>query len=216
MKDKALQRTLTRFSEGPDAYDQAVKELQSRFDKPKHMHRLYLKNVTTLSPVKAIQSELTAFVDTVQETLDGLRRLKQVDLESVLTSLCSEFLPEKIRLAWEDSTESCRTVAPVTEFLDFVRRNADNPLYMDRSRGSDHQEKSGHLEKRPAVKTRGSAHVAVTAAPSVPPTQDSNSLEVAAGVHPTGAEVPLSSPADTLVPCARSSTTALPAAISGR
>ena len=181
MKDKALQRTLTRFSEGPDAYDQAVKELQSHFNKPKHMHRLYLKNVTTLSPVKAIQSELTAFVDTVQETPDGLRRLKQVDLEYVLTSLCSEFLPEKIRLAWEDSTESCRTVAPVTELLDFVRRKADNPLYMDRSRGSGHQEKSGQLEKRPAVKTRGSAHVAVTAAPSAPPTQQSAGQQQSGG-----------------------------------
>ena len=173
MKDKTLQRTLTRYADGPDAYNQAVKELQARFDKPKHMHRLYLKSVTTLAPVKATQTDLTAFADTVQEALDGLKRLKQVDLESVLTSLCSECLPEKVRLAWEDSTEACRTVAPVTELLEFVRRKADNPLYMDRSRGSSHQEKGGYLEKRPAGRTRGSAHVAVSASPSAPPPQQS-------------------------------------------
>ena len=173
MKDMTLQRTLTRYADGPDAYNQAVKELQARFDKPKHMHRLYLKSVTTLAPVKATQTDLTAFADTVQEALDGLKRLKQVDLESVLTSLCSECLPEKVRLAWEDSTEACRTVAPVTELLEFVRRKADNPLYMDRSRGSSHQEKGGYLEKRPAGRTRGSAHVAVSASPSAPPPQQS-------------------------------------------
>ena len=181
MKDKSLQRTLTRFSDGPDDYEQAIKELKSRFDKPKVMHRLYLKSVTTLAPVKAVQGELTAFVDTVQEALDGLKRLKQVDLESVLTSLCSECLPDKIRLAWEDHTEDRKTVAPVTDLLNFVRRKADNPLYMEKSRGSGYQEKGSHLEKRPAGKARGSAHVTVSAASAAPPTQQSGGQHSSTG-----------------------------------
>ena len=60
----------------------------------------------------------------------------------------------------------------MTDLLEFVRRKADNPLYMDRSRGSGHQV-SGHQEKRPAVKTRGSAHLTVSSAPSAPPPQQS-------------------------------------------
>ena len=172
MRDKALQRTLSIFAEGPAAYGLAVKELEARFDKPKLMYRLYLKNITGLSQVKASQAELTAFADTIQESLDGLKRLNQTDIESVLTSLSSEFLPDKLRLAWEDSTEACKTVAPVADFLEFVRRKADNPLYMDKAKGSGHQG-SGHQDKRPAhpVKARGSAHLANSSpsTPSAPP-----------------------------------------------
>ena len=180
MKDKTLQRTLSRFSEGSASYDLAVKELEARFDKPKLMHRLYLRNITGLSPVKAAQTDLTAFADTIQESLDGLKRLKQTNLEFILTSLSSEFLPDKLRLAWEDSTEACKPVAPIAEFLEFVRRKADNPLYMEESRGS------GHQEKKPAhtVKARGSAHLANSS--SVPPSAPPSSSTSAGQQHSGG------------------------------
>ena len=168
--------------------------------------------MTTLAPVKATQTDLTAFADTVQEALDGLKRLKQVDLESVLTSLCSECLPEKVRLAWEDSTEACRTVAPVTELLEFVRRKADNPLYMDRSRGSSHQEKGGYQEKR-LQEGQGDLlmwlclhHLQPLLLSSL---LDSSILEVATRAHPTRTEVPLSKEADILAHSARINTTVM-------
>ena len=98
------------------------------------MHRLYLKNITTLSQAKASQTELTSLADTIQESYDGLKRLGQTDLESILTSLTSEFLPDKVRLAWEDSTEDPTAVAPITQMLEFIRKKSDNPLYLEKSR----------------------------------------------------------------------------------
>ena len=46
MKDKTLQRTLSRFSEGPASYELAVKELEARFDKPKGCIPILLSAVT--------------------------------------------------------------------------------------------------------------------------------------------------------------------------
>ena len=177
MKDKSLQRTLARFTDGPEAYGLAVRELESRFDKPKLMHRLYLRNITSLSQSKATQAELTSLADTIQESFDGLRRLGQTDLESILTSLTSEFLPDKVRLAWEDSTEDSKAVAPISELLEFIRKKADNPLYMEKSRGGGHQG-SGHPEKKSAhvVKAKGAAHLINSnqSAPSAPPPSSSS------------------------------------------
>ena len=172
MKDKGLQRTLGRFTDDKDAYSKAVKELHNRFDKPKLMHRLYLKNITSLSPVKANQSELASFADTLQESLDGLTRLKQTDASFILTSLASDFLPDKIRMSWEEFTESNRDVAPITDFIEFIRRKTDNPLFADKASGSGHQG-SGSQDKRPqkSFKSKGSAHLTVSqpAAPPAPP-----------------------------------------------
>ena len=44
MKDVTLQRTMARYSDGPDDYAQAVAELKARFNKPKTMHSEYLKS----------------------------------------------------------------------------------------------------------------------------------------------------------------------------
>ena len=183
MKDKALQRTLGRFTDGPDAYGLAVKELEARYDKPKQMHRLYLKNISTLSQAKASQTELTSLADTIQESYDGLKRLGQTGLESILTSLTSEFLPDKVRLAWEDSTEDSRAVAPITQMLEFIRKKSDNPLYLEKSRGSGHQG-SGHPEKKASHfgKVKGSAHVTSSqSAPSAPPPSSNSAGQQSSG-----------------------------------
>ena len=73
MKDKALWRMLSRATEDEDYYDQAVQELKERFDKPREMHRIYVNNVLNIGQVKSSQSSLTAFADTLRESLDGLR-----------------------------------------------------------------------------------------------------------------------------------------------
>ena len=138
--------TLSRFTEEEDSYAKAVKDLQSRFDKPKRMLKLYLQSITNITPVKSTQSALTDLADTLQESMDGLVRLKQTDAKFILTSLATGLLPDKIRMAWEDSTEGNKAVAPVAEFIEFVRRKADNPLYADKTDGSGYQERRQHKQ----------------------------------------------------------------------
>ena len=171
MKDVTLQRTMARYSDGPDDYAQAVAELKARFNKPKTMHSEYLKSVTSLGPVRAVETELIAFTDTVQEALDGMKRLKQTDMEQVFTSLCSHCLPEKVRMAWEDDQEKTTVVAPVSELLAFVKRKADNPLYAEKGKGSSYTGSKSHQDRRPAPRVRGSAHVVVNSSPEAPPIQ---------------------------------------------
>ena len=142
-------------------YDQAVKELKERFDKPREMHRMYLHNVINMASVKSSQASLTEFADTLRESWDGLIRLKQTDASFVLTSLSVGFLPDKIRMAWEEKTETSKTVPSVEELIAFVRRKADNPLYAEKSTGSSYPtDKKPHKQQQ--AKHKGSAHVAVS------------------------------------------------------
>ena len=113
---------------------------------------------------------MIAFTDTVQ-ALDGMKRLKQIDMEQIFTSLCSHCLPEKVRMAWEDDQEKTTTVAPVSELLAFVKRKADNPLYAEKGRGSSLQGGRSNQDRRPAPRIRGSAHVVVNTSPEAPPPQ---------------------------------------------
>ena len=76
MVDKSVYNVLNRIPPGPGAYTTAVEELHRRFDKPRAMHKLYLDNVTNLKPVKATQSALKELADILQDSIDGLVRLK--------------------------------------------------------------------------------------------------------------------------------------------
>ena len=121
---------------------------------------MYLHSVTNMSPVKTSQASLTEYADTLRESFDGLIRLKQTEAQFVLTSLAVGYLPDKIRMAWEEKTEASKTVPSVEELITFVRRKADNPLYAEKSAGSSYTtDKRNHRQQ---VKPKGSAHVAVS------------------------------------------------------
>ena len=139
MKDKHLWRMLNRHYEGEGFYDEMVKELQERFDKPREMHRIYVDNLINMEPVKATQSSITAFADHVCESLDGLERLKQADFTYVATSMVASYLPEKIRMAWEEKIEESRQVPSARDLIKFLRRKADNPMFAEKSTPSKHQ-----------------------------------------------------------------------------
>ena len=167
--DKSVYNVLSRIPPGPGAYTTAVEELHRRFDKPRAMHMLYLENVTNLKPVKATQSALTELADILQDSIDGLVRLKQTDARYILTSLVTDCLPDKVKLAWEDSVEATNTVAPVQDLIAFIRRKADNPMYTDGAANIQQQ-----FDKRPFKqqnKSKGSAHITVSQPASSPVTQ---------------------------------------------
>ena len=127
MKDEDLYEMLNRFSNDEGCYDQAVQELQDMFDKPRQMHQIYLSNLTTMGPVKCTQKALTTYANTLVQSRDGLVRLRQYDGKYILTSLVVGFLPDKVRMAWEDATDDSKTVPTVDELIAFVRKKAANP-----------------------------------------------------------------------------------------
>ena len=165
MKDKDIYRMLDRYSDAEDCYEQAVQEL---FDKPRQMHQIYLNNIINMGPVKCTQKALSDCATLLQESEDGLNRLKQSEGKYILTSLAVGHLPDKVRMAWEDATDDCRTVPAVKDLIDFIRKKADNPLYGNRDDEFSHQS-----DRRPAKqhgKPKGSAHVAVSQ-PAMAPVQ---------------------------------------------
>ena len=195
MKDEDLYEMLNRFSNDEGCYDQAVQELQNMFDKPRQMHQIYLSNLTTMGPVKCTQRALTTYANTLVQSRNGLVRLRQYDGKYILTSLVVGFLPDKVRMAWEDATDDSKTVPTVDELIAFVRKKAANPLYADRDEVS-----SPSTDRRPPTqqsKPKGAAHVAVSQQSAPPP-------EVQQSYHsPAGSRGPSHRPRSPVHPTSR-------------
>ena len=103
--DEHIYRQLCKPSDDGRYYEKAVAELQDQFDKPRTMHGVYLEDVLKIGPVKPTRASLLTCASTLSDSLDGLNRFKQTDVYSILTSIAVGFLPEKLRMAWERTTE---------------------------------------------------------------------------------------------------------------
>ena len=133
MKDKDLWRRLGRSMDDENYYDEAVKELQAKFDKPREMHRAYLRDVTQMGKVQPTKAALNKCADILRDSLDGLTRLKQTDITFILTSVAVDFLPPRVANAWAEKTESSKAVPSVVELIEFLKLKAEQPWYTEKS-----------------------------------------------------------------------------------
>ena len=168
-KDSSVYRQLDRYTDEDDSYDKAVAELHSQFDKPRLLHQLYLQNIIDQPPVPCNRQSLAEYATLLRKSEDGLNRLKQSDGRFILTSLAVKHIPDKVRTAWEDATDDCKTVPPVNDLIEFIRKKADNPMYNTKDDGLRRPQGDRRPPKHQG-KPKGSAHVAVSQ-PATPEVQ---------------------------------------------
>ena len=158
MKDKTLYRRLCPVDQPDDYYDDAVAELKKSFDKPKKMHLKYIKDVVNMGPVQANKAALNKCADVLRDSLDGLAKSKQTDVEFIFSSLVADLLPPKLANAWAEKTQADRAVASARDLVIFLKEKADQPYFHEVYAGTSHNaEKKAHKQ----AKMKGSAHVAV-------------------------------------------------------
>ena len=131
-KDSSLHQQLCENVSHGDSYDDVVKGLLDQFDRPREDHRIYVENITQMQPVKATRASLLSCATTLQSTVNGLNRLGQTDMNSILTTLVEPLLPEKVRARWEEDTVKNKRVPAVAELMTFLRERAAMPQYADK------------------------------------------------------------------------------------
>ena len=183
-KDVPLYNQLCQNVANGDNYDKVVADLLDQYDRPRENHRIYVDNVARMQSVKATRSSLMACATTLQSSIDGLTRLKQLDAHTIFTTLVEPLLPEKIKTQWEEATVDKKTVPPVEELIAFLRKRASMPQYADKP-----QENPYAAERKPFKqqgKHKGSVHVASTApAPQQPQHSGPRMSPSAAETRPT-------------------------------
>ena len=169
-KDVSLYNQLCQNVANGDSYSDVVAGLIDQFDRPREDHRIYLENVVKMQPVRATRSSLMSCATTLQSSLDGLIRLKQLDAHSIFTTLVEPLLPDKVKDKWEEATVDRKTVPPVSDLIAFLRKRAALPQYADKIQASVPAERKPHRQQR-----QGSVYVA-TAAPAPPVSQPASSI----------------------------------------
>ena len=134
------------------------------------MHKIHVKNIVQLPPVKPYRSSILDCVNVVNSAINGMKRLGKCNVESLLTSLVEDLLPAQLKARWSDVTLGERKVPPISKLIAFLEERADQPQYMDKVSGTP----SWNTEKKVFNKQRvnpkkGAINVSVTQPPQLHP-----------------------------------------------
>ena len=160
--DLDIKRRISENIENGDAYSDVIEKFTKQFDWPRQMHRIYVNSIVQLPQVKPSRSSILDCVNTVNSAINGMKKLGQCNVESLITSVVEDLLPPELKARWSDVTLADKKVPPISKLLEFLEERADQPQYS--GKGST---PSWSLEKKPCNKQKsaakkGSVNVTVT------------------------------------------------------
>ena len=131
-QDPDIRRRIAENIENGDDYADVIDKFRRQFDRPRQMHKIHVRNIVQLGPVKPYRSSILDCVNTINSALNGMKRLGQCDVDSMLTSIVEELLPAQLKARWSDVTLGERKVPPIQKLIAFLEERADQPQYMDK------------------------------------------------------------------------------------
>ena len=134
------------------------------------MHWIYVNQLLETGQVKPYKSSIIDCTNTLQSVWDGLTRLGQCDVQSVLTTFTESLLPKELRTRWEDETITSKAVPPVQKLIEFLKLRSTQQQYEDKGHYSaPAAEKKSFPKKSSGYK--GSASSQPSQAPTGQPSQ---------------------------------------------
>ena len=125
VKDPGISEYLVAANDGkPGRYDEVIKCLQDRFNRPKELHQVYLQQLVNLPPIDGSSAEISRAVDTVFSAVTGIKGSGQDSIDYIATSLVVSILPENLRQEWENKTEEIEGVPHIDKWMSFMRKKA--------------------------------------------------------------------------------------------
>ena len=161
--DPGLKETISDLGIKDGAYTAAVKLLQSRFDKPRIVHRQHCEALKARSTSNNTRAGITELADKIQHILTGLTRLDTLGASEILTSMAELVLNKELTHHWLTLTAKMNNTPKVTKLISFLRERADQ-AEGEESTGSAKHSSEKHKNYKPN-RNRGSSTVA-SASPS--------------------------------------------------
>ena len=154
-------------------YNEVVKELQTRFDRTKEVHKNLVQRLLQLTLIKETRADLRKLLDTLRSTLASIKRTGTFCLETFMTSLVYLILPTKLQTLWEQHTKKQKKVVGVYDMIDYLGEHAEtlpSTLHVQSSGRADppekrHKRQDKRQDPSSSPRQRANVHV-VTSAPS--------------------------------------------------
>ena len=172
VKDPDTQLLLHSPSETPEMYQDIIKELKSRFDRTREIHRNLTQSLLQLTTVKQTRLDLRRLVDSVKRTIESIKATGHYNIDALLTSIVYLALPSRLQTLWEQSSKKEKGVPPVSQLLTFLREHAETLPSTQPSSGKAVEPPEKKTPRRPDKKQdysfqKQKSHVhAMTPAPS--------------------------------------------------
>ena len=125
MQDQNLKSTIADLGVQDEAYSEAVKLLQERFNKPRIVHRQCCESLKNIPISNHTRSSLTALADKGQHILTTLTRLRTLGASEILTSMIEMSMGKELKHEWLNHTDELTATPPVEKVIAFIRKKAD-------------------------------------------------------------------------------------------
>ena len=121
LKDGSARSAIEGLSNSGDNYDEAVKCLKSRFDRPRLIHRTHVQIIVDTPPLKEGNGkELRRLHDDIQQHVRALKTLGCELPGQFITSMIELKLDTGTLFEWQKHCQSSADVPPCEELLGFI------------------------------------------------------------------------------------------------
>ena len=122
LKEGTAKGIIEGLSKSGDHYDEAVKCLKDRFNRPKLIHEAHVQKIVEIPTGNG--KELRALHDTVQQHVSALKCMGHEPSRTLLTSLLQLKLDPTTRFEWQKHNQSEVDIASYTDLLEFINLRA--------------------------------------------------------------------------------------------
>ena len=125
LKDGSAKSIIAGLSQSGEHYDEAVKCLTDRFDRPRLIHQTHVKMILDAPQVRdGSGRELRRLHDVIQQHVRALKSMEQEPSPSFITSLIELKLDSTTMFEWQRHTQSQNEVPHYCEMLEFLDHRA--------------------------------------------------------------------------------------------
>ena len=121
LKSGPAKSVISGLTQTSASYDEAVKCLQCRYDRPRLMHQAHVRKIQEAYSLKnGNGQELRRLHDHLQQHVRALRVSGEYDLDSYITATMELKLDDNTLLKWNEHSSKCERTPPIDEFLGFL------------------------------------------------------------------------------------------------
>ena len=146
LKDGTAKSTIEGLSHSGDHYEEAVKCLETRYNRPKLIHQTHVKKIVEIPALKdGSRSELRRLHDTAQQHIRALKTMGHEPDGNFITSFLQLKLDRTTLFEWQKHNQDSTDVSHYQDLLDFINRRAQASETLNpetrKSHRSDHPKK---------------------------------------------------------------------------
>lgn len=125
IKDKTAKNLIAGLTKSSDHYDEAIKCLQERYDRPRQIHQTHVRRIVEAPPLKeGTGKEIRALHDIVVQHLRALKALGHEPSQAFITSLLEMKFDSTTMFEWQRHSQEHADVPDYQELLDFLNLRA--------------------------------------------------------------------------------------------